>query len=480
MINTICDLLEESKLRESDVAFKYHGIEDNINTKNWSDFHNDVTVVYNWLVKHNMKNERISLLCRNDYSIIVALFAVCSSRNISVMLDPNEMSETLCANMESVDSNLVFCNNETKHLASEVKKNSKSEIAVFNIAEIISRKSDSSRFLEIDKNLVKKNDVAVIMFTSGTTGIKKAVPLTNENIISNVISYSNSCGEGCDNKLVTMLPFHHAFGLVASLLIPIYLKMPIFLNDSFLNLKSDIDYYKPSVLVVTPGVISFLIKICGSLKNGLGDSVRWVISGGGFLPEKLEDEFDNINVAIYNGYGITECSPIIAVNTKYLKRKGSVGKVLDCCEIKFSCDNEILVKGKNVTSGYLNADNSKLFNDGWFNTKDIGYLGKDGELYITGRTKKLIILSNGENVPAEMLEAKVIEIPYVTEVLVTEENDKITAEIYCENNKGDVLSQLKKDIAIINKKLPVSYCIQKIKLRDSEFEKTSLGKIKLK
>ena len=198
-----------------------------------------------------------------------------------------------------------------------------------------------------------------------------------------------------------------------------------------------------------------------------------IVSGGAPINEKYIKCFDDLGIKVLNGYGITECSPVVAVNRNETPVKDSVGLLLSCNEAKEK-DGEILVKGDNVMLGYYeDVEATKdAFDDGWFKTGDLGYI-KDNHLFITGRKKNLIILSNGKNVSPEELEEKIQLIENVIEVLVYAENDTITAEIYAE-----ITDDIQKNIDALNKYLPIYKQIQKVKFRNTEFPKTTTKKIK--
>ena len=181
-----------------------------------------------------------------------------------------------------------------------------------------------------------------------------------------------------------------------------------------------------------------------------------------------------------NGYGITECAPIVAVNRNKFNVLGSVGLPLCCNEVKIADDGEILVKGDNVMLGYYHneEETKKVFSDGWFKTGDIGCIDKYGALHITGRIKNLIILANGENIPAESIEEQIYTIPYVKEVICYGKNNVIVAEVYLDEEVADAKERINDDIQIANQRLPQIQNIGKVVVRDTEFPKTTTKKIK--
>ena len=208
-----------------------------------------------------------------------------------------------------------------------------------------------------------------------------------------------------------------------------------------------------------------------------------LISGGAPIDEKYVKGFDDFGIQIVQGYGITECSPIVSTERNKFLRAGSVGVPVPGCEAKILNPNEngegeILVKGDIVMMGYYN--NPEATNDAfegeWFRTGDIGRIDKDGFIFITGRKKNVIILSNGKNVYPEEIEAEILKIENVDEVLVYDEDNLITAEIYTEN--AEAKEAVRTAVQKLNEELPSHKQIKHIKFRDTEFEKTTTKKIK--
>lgn len=217
--------------------------------------------------------------------------------------------------------------------------------------------------------------------------------------------------------------------------------------------------------------------------SAFGGNLEMLICGGAPLDEKLVNGFDNFGITVINGYGITECSPIVAITRDCWIKLGSVGLPIPTVHIKIenpdeNGEGEILVKGDIVMMGYYKNPEmtAETMENGWFKTGDIGSVDEDGFVYVTGRKKNLILLDNGKNVYPEELEAVIGRIENVDEVIVYDENSLITAEIYTEN--PDAKEQIKKDIQKFNKSIAGYKQIRKIKFRSVEFEKTTTKKIK--
>jgi long-chain acyl-CoA synthetase len=230
-------------------------------------------------------------------------------------------------------------------------------------------------------------------------------------------------------------------------------------------------------------------KLFKEVIDSLGGKLEMIVCGGAALDPKYENGLYDLGIQVINGYGTTECSPIITCNRLDNFKFGSSGYALECNNVMINEPDkngvgEIYAKGSNVMVGYYNEPEAteEAFDGEWFKTGDYGYIDDEGFLYIKGRKKNLIVLSNGKNVSPEEIENKLLTIDYVKEVVVYAENGAITAEFYLDPkvNNEDIKSRLKKDVRAINMKLPSYKQVEKNKIRDSEFPKTTTLKIKRK
>lgn len=493
--------------------------------KTYKEFSDEIDAFGTVLISKGLCKDRVAIIGENSYEWLLAYFAILGSGNTAVPLDRDLPAEDLLYNVKNSGCKAIVFSEVYADIVEKFRELDSGIEMYLPMAEMPSYiEEGKKRIAQGDNSFknadVKPDDLAAIVYTSGTTGKSKGVMLTQLNIASNAASACrNAQGEGCG---VLALPLHHTFGMVANVLVPFIFEARIYMTTSLRNIQSDmvkigataafcvplmaeLIYKKVWATAKAKGkdeilkkgikISNFLMKfgidirrkLFAEVHEALGGNLELFICGGAPLSEKMAFELTSMGINVLNGYGITECSPIVSVNRNYANRLGSVGQILDCNEVKINNPDEkgigeIYVKGTNVMVGYYNDEEAtkEAFDDGWFKTGDLGYVDEDGFLFVTGRIKNLIILSNGKNVSAEELEEKILdEFSYVNEVLVSGENDKLTAEVFLdENQEPDAQKKIKEDIKWLNTKLPSYKKIAKTKIRDEAFPKTTSMKIK--
>lgn len=381
-------------------------------------------------------------------------------------------------------------------------------------------------------------EMAEMLFTSGTTGTSKCVMLSQLNIYSVVRAAYETVDFCPEDVILSVLPVHHTYELACLQAAMLY-GIEICINDTLGHVMRNISTFKPTGLVLVPLFVSTIYKRiwaeaekqgrAETLKKGIAISEKLrkagidvrrklfksvhdkfggrlvkIICGGAKLNPEYIEGFEAIGISIYEGFGITECSPLTAVTPYYARKVGSIGTDVTCCKMRIEpngqqSDNgyelgELQVKGTNVMLGYYNnpeATAEVFTEDGWFKTGDIGYKDEEGYYFITGRSKFVIVLENGKNVFPEEIEDYLDSIDEIAECVVVgrkaEDSDEVkliavvypNAEKFAENEtKENIHAAINAKIINLNRTLPSFKQIKGVELRDTEFEKTTSRKIK--
>ena len=379
--------------------------------------------------------------------------------------------------------------------------------------------------------------MAEMLFTSGTTGSSKCVMLSEKNIYSAVNAACESVNFSKDDRIVSVLPIHHTYELCIMLAALSY-GMNVAINDSLKRVLKNFAAFKPTGLVLVPLFVStmyrkiwetakkskkdkalrMLIKLSRVLRGAkidlrkkffaqvtgaFGGELNKIVCGGAPLNPEMAKVFYEFGIQICEGYGITECSPLLAVNPYFAPKNASVGPAVPCCKLRIDADHtdeegrsigEIQAKGDNVMLGYYKnpEETAKVFTeDGWFCTGDIGYMDEDGYVFITGRKKFVIVLENGKNVFPEEIEEYLASIEEIGECVVLgrkkEDSDEITltAMVYPQMDKFErgathevIEEAIRAQITKLNRKLVSYKQIRAVEFRYEPFEKTTSKKIK--
>ncbi len=344
------------------------------------------------------------------------------------------------------------------------------------------------------------SDLAAIIFTSGTTGKSKGVMLSHGNLISNVENVEVDAGPG--TTMLSVLPIHHAYCLTCDWIEGFYHGVTVMINDSLLHMAKNMKRFNPDIMLMVPLMIESIgKKIAQAGQGGLpedpaviraihdrifGTNLKWIYSGGAALNPFYINMFRALGVEILQGYGMSECSPVITSNGMTEHKDGTVGRPLANAEIRI-VNGEIQVKGSSVMQGYyqMPAETAEALEDGWLHTGDEGKIDEDGYLTITGRTKNLIILSNGENVSPEMIEERFGMNPLIGEIVITGETNGLTARIYPDPEAVDAAglseeslrAKLQEAIDAANASEPSYRAITALVVRQNPFKKSTTHKI---
>ena len=316
-------------------------------------------------------------------------------------------------------------------------------------AEVIDLNADVPAYDGSALQEAEPHDIAKIIFTSGTTGVMKGVPLTHENIL--VIAGCEML-EHAGTISIAVLPFSHAFESVTHLLTILSAGVKMHICPSIRQFPRMVAETGCDVLFTVPSIAEALLTRFRRFLDK-ADRLKSVVCGGAPITESLARQFASLGIRLHSGYGLSECSPLVSLNHDAIP--GCCGRPLSFNSVRISAEGEIQVRGKNVFSGYYKneaATREVFTEDGWLKTGDLGRLDEEGQLYLTGRVKNLIILSNGENVSPEEIESLIINrVPGAKDALCFEKNDTLCVRIYAPEAEEEAIRQ---GISRLNAELP--------------------------
>lgn len=495
------------------IAFQYRRGK-NIFSVTYREYLDDVLSVGKYLSECYNGRSHIAILGENSYQWLVIFMATVMSGNVVVPLDKELDAAEIGGLLTHSNSQICVYSDTYSDITERLSGDCSVTFLSMRAAAEAQKSGSADDTIPKEWRDTDKHNAAAIFYTSGTSGKSKGVMLSQENMMADI-------NFACKNFFLSgdtlaVLPFHHAFGLLTSVFAPFNYEHTVFINSSLKNVKRDLLQAKPQMMMLVPlfvetfyktiwqtakkqgaerklrlgiTISNFLLRLgidirkilFRSVLSAFGGELEYIICGGALLQEKYVQEFRSMGIEVLNGYGITECSPVVATNRNFYHRDGSVGQILKDCQVRIQ-NGEIQIQGKNVMLGYYEdeAATQDAFEGKWFRTGDLGHIDEDGFLFITGRAKNLIILSNGENVSPEELESLLLGYDQVKEVVVYEENGTITAEVFpdLEVNFEDMQKQLQDIVDICNRKLPAYKRIQRLKIRQTEFPKTTTQKIK--
>ena len=468
----------------------------------------ETTSFYFYLKNKGLENKHIGILSENRYEYLTIYFATVF-QNVIAPMDKENVPENLWKQIHDFDISVVFYTDKTAHLVESFQNSDK--VVFINIDEVYSDIIKDKHSIDLLWEEIKDTDsdrFCVLGFTSGTTGDVKGAMLTQRNV--------TACLRGAlqNNVLkspsLAVLPMNHTYGFNPGILCTLYNGGTICLTVELKHFQRDLKEYNPYFVSMVPmiaegvykkilaeakrqkkdkllqrmiKVSNFLLKFKIDIRrmlfgNLINKRLKFISCGGAPLNPYYVDRYMELGIYLLNGYGLTECAPLICINREFDMDSESVGTIIKEVDAKIADDGEILIKGPNVMLGYYKNPEAtaECMVDGYFKTGDYGYL-KERRLYVTGRKKNLIILDNGKNVLPEMIEAKLSNLDWIKECIVTTRrvNDSriLVALIYTEEAPEDI----QVDIDRINESLPEYMRLADYELMDKEFEKNSTKKI---
>ena len=540
-------LYRSASIYKTRTAFKLKDKDNKIYNLSYEQFKDDVVSLGTYLISKGFLNKKIAVIGKNSYNWAVSYLSA-SIVGIVVPIDKELHSDDVINFMNVSEAVCIIGDNKNLNQIIEKKeKLSKSDICFISF-ENDNNFLDFSKIKNLGTELLKNGDTSfekitinpdemrILLFTSGTTGNAKGVCLSQRNICSNILSTYGIVKVKRSDLFFSILPLHHTYECTLGFLLPIYSGASIAYCDGLRYISQNMQEYHPSVILCVPLLLEnvhkkivkslntslpekyrdkenknpfsslpFFMKpiVKNKIKNTLGGRLRVFIVGAAATNPIIVDDFEKLGLLTLQGYGLTECSPLVAGNNDFYHKSDSAGLPIPNVDYKIDNPNdegigEIIVKGPNVMLGYYNneEETKRVLVNGWFHTGDLGKIDENGYLYITGRCKSVIVTKNGKNIYPEEVEYYLNDSPLISESLVLgihKENDDetyINAQIFpnmeaiIEYFKGSVPTkeEIKKIISdvvsSVNSKLPNYKHIKGFVIRDKEFDKTTTQKIK--
>ena len=486
------------------------------------------------LIRRGLAGKHLAIVGENSYEWLLVYFAATYCSSIAICVDIEQPEDTILQMLDAADTDAIFLSPTYQDICAKFA-GEKTPMFIMGASggdhtTVQEMMASGAAALQAgqqldNRHLVTPEHTASIVFTSGTTNQAKLVMLSQDAILTNAGDAMANVKPG--KTVFTALPFYHTYGLscaVISMLLP---GSQVIINGNLKTMMRDLMLAQPHTVLTVPLVLETIHnrlwataeesgkadglrkllqlkkmqfslgihrsgKRLDALRTKILGNVKLIICGGARMDPAISEEFHYLGITVIQGYGITECAPLVSVNRNLANKWESVGLVSAHSEVKL-VDGEILVRGRNLMQGYYKQPEltEEAMVDGWFCTGDLGEIDKDGFLYITGRKKNLIVLKNGKKISPEKLEEKLKQIPLVQDVMVygtagsTSTDDvQVAASIYPDKEKTEgmtnyeILEQLQAAVNKINNSLPIYQQIQMVTIREQEFSKTSLKKIK--
>jgi len=461
-----------------------------------------------------LPDERVLIVSENRPEWVYSLFGIWKRGAIAVPVDFMSEPDEIAHVVQDSQPRLIFCSDQTAERVESALSTLGEKVEVVNYDSLTLPKPRTRSVNRRDE------DTALILYTSGTTGKPKGVMLTFSNLRSNIEGVAETGVASREDSTLAILPFHHSYPLMVTLLLPLHLGATVVFLDRLTpeDIVEKLQRYRISILVGVPRLYTLFHrrmmeriegnpvarllfalmkrvnspalrrKIFSKAHDAFGGNLKYMVSGGAKLDPHIAEDLTTLGFTILEGYGLTETSPIVTFNPPDRVKLGSVGLPIKGVSVRISQEGEILVKGPNVMKGYWRRpeETAEVIRHGWFHTGDLGYMDEEGYLYITGRRKELIVLGTGKNVNPEEIESLILkESDLVKEVAVLEINGKLHALVYpdlekvAEKGVLNLQETLKWDVIDrVNRRLPEWKRVVGFRLVDRELPKTRLGKLK--
>ena len=552
--NNLKEIINNSKeVFGNDPAFKFKNPETKqMYTMSYKDYIEEVEALGTALISIGLKDKKIGVIGENRYEWQEAYLSVTCGTGIVVPLDKALTEKELLSLIERSEIEAIFYTSKYTEVMEKAQKENIGKIKFFISMDLEEKTGDvysQKELIKLGKDLIKNGAksfleakidneaMAVMLFTSGTTSQSKAVMLSHTNLTTNIYDIASMFDIRKGDTLLSFLPLHHVFECTVGFLFAMSVGATIAFCEGIRHIAENLKEYEATVMIAVPvlfenmykkvwqGIdkkgktktVKFAIKLSNFLRffkidlrrklfkdihANFGGKLRMLVAGGAAFDKEAEKGFTELGVDTYQGYGLSETSPVVAAENPTYHRLGSIGKTFPSLETKIvdpdECGiGELAVKGPTVMLGYYGNEEAtkECMIDGWFHTGDLAYIDKDGFIFITGRKKSVIVLKNGKNVFPEETESLINKIPGVKESFVfgkpdeEDENDlKMCVEVvfdrdtmkteYGLENDEEIKAKIWEKIKEINKTMPKYKYVKELIITEEELIKTTTLKIK--
>lgn len=515
--------------------------------------HNEIRDMVDYLgtalINLGLKNKRIAVIGENRYEWELAYLSVVCGTGIVVPLDKSLPANELEELVERSEVEAIFYSKKYEETVEKIKYSEKNKLkhlismdtdihkeGIYSEKELIEKgkefvEAGDRRFIDAKIN---PEEMSIMLFTSGTTSKSKVVALSHHNMVSNVMDFASVLDVDSSDRILSFLPLHHVFECTVGMLYSLYIGAERSFCEGIRHIVQNLNEYNITFASFVPAIYESMHKtilknlekegkleavrklmeankdktmaekkeIFNDIHNVFGGQIKLFVSGAAALEKEVEEDFRAWGINLCQGYGLTETSPVIGVETNENFRVGSIGKALPHVQAKIEDANdegmgELVVKGPNVMLGYYNDEEAtkEVLEDGWFRTGDLAKIDEDGYIFICGRKKSVIVLKNGKNIFPEEMEALVNKIEGVKESFIfgkQQSDDKddikinvkiifdreIMQEAYKVTTDEEIYKVLAEKVKEVNQIMPKYKAIRGILISEEPLLKTTTSKIK--
>ena len=515
--------------------------------------HNEIRDMVDYLgtalINLGLKDKRIAVIGENRYEWELAYLSVVCGTGIVVPLDKSLPANELEELVERSEVEAIFYSKKYEEIVEKIKYSEKNKLkhlismdtdihkeGIYSQKELIEKgkeflENGDRRFIEAEIN---PEEMSIMLFTSGTTSKSKVVALSHRNMVSNVMDFASVLDIDSSDRILSFLPLHHVFECTVGMLYSLYIGAERSFCEGIRHIVQNLNEYNITFASFVPAIYESMHKtiiknlekegkleavrklmeankdktmtekkeIFKDIHNVFGGQIKLFVSGAAALEKEVEEDFRAWGINLCQGYGLTETSPVIGVETNENFRVGSIGKALPHVQAKIEDANEegmgeLVVKGPNIMLGYYNDEEAtkEVLEEGWFRTGDLAKIDEDGYIFICGRKKSVIVLKNGKNIFPEEMEALVNKIEGVKESFIfgkQQSDDKddikinvkiifdreIMQEAYKVTTDEEIYKVLAEKVKEVNQIMPKYKAIRGILISEEPLLKTTTSKIK--